>query len=234
MYSLRVIIDICLLPIAIAAVAAILLYIIYRNTLKKTISKKYGQSNPNKATFLSVLMIILIIFSFAATMLGLSLYNLHQIKDDMSYLTSSNENETEKKEERYFDIFGNEYDCEHDVVLYDESGTAYRSEHNNLSNSYIGDNGKMFYSFNAYLNRGGCLICFNTDIEEDFEYTDNIYEIITADDEHLYWALSCYWDIDGNLIINPDGEDDKIIITKAEQEQYQLEHGIFLKNQISD
>ncbi len=234
MYSLRVIIDVLFLPLIIAVVVTLLLYVIYRNTVKKTIAKKYNQSNPNKVTAFTIIVVILLLLCFAGTTLGLSLYNLHQIKNDMSYITNTSEKDTEQEEIRYFDIFGNEYECEHKVILYDENGTAYHQNSDDLTSRYIGDNGKMFYNMNAYLNKGGCLICFNTDIEENVEFTDNIYEIITADGEHLYWALSCYWDIDGNLIINPDGEEKKIVITKEEQEQYQLEHGIFLKNQISD
>lgn len=234
MYSLRAIIDILLLPFIIAVVVTLLLYVIYRNTVKKAIINKYSQNHPNKVTIFTIITIILLLFCFSGTAFGLSLYNLHQIKVDMSYITGNAEEDTEQEEIRYFDIFGNEYDCEHDVVLYDENGTAYRSSHDDFRGRYSGENGKMFYSMNAYLNKGGCLVCFNTDIEEDVEYTDNIYEIITADGEHLYWALGCYWDIDGNLIINPDGGDKRIVITKEEQEQYQLENSIFLKNQISD
>lgn len=234
MYSLRVIIDILLLPFSIAVVVTLLLYVIYRSTVKKAAAEKYGQSKPNRVTAVTVITIIVLLLCFAGTAFGLSLHNLHNIKADMSYITSNTKEDTEQEEIRYFDIFGNEYEYAHKIILYDENGIAYHQSDDNLKSRYIGNNGKAFFISNAYLNQGGCLVCFNIDIEEDVEYTDNSYEIITADGEHMYWALGCYWDIDGNLIIHPDGIDEKIVITKEEQEQYQLEHGIFLKNQISD
>lgn len=234
MYSLRAIIDILLLPFIIAVVVTLLLYVIYRNTVKKAIINKYNQNHPNKVTIFTIITIILLLFCFSGTAFGLSLYNLHQIKVDMSYITGNTEEDSEQEEIRYFDIFGNEYEYAHKIILYDENGIAYHQSDDNLKSRYIGNNGKAFFISNAYLNQGGCLVCFNIDIEEDVEYTDNSYEIITADGEHLYWALGCYWDIDGNLIINSDGGDKKIVITKEKQEQYQLENSIFLKNQISD
>lgn len=170
-------------------------------------------------------MVLVLIFS--STSLGMSFYNLYQITKDTAYLTEHNDKT--HKDIRYFDIFGNEYECEHKIILYDEDGIAYHQSDDDSRWRFIGDNGKEFFVSYAYLNEGGCVVFINTDIMENIEYTDSPYEIITESGEHLYWALCCYWDIEGNLLINPDGGDKKIVITKEQQEKYQLEHNILLE-----
>lgn len=220
--------DIFFIPLSVSSAITVLFYVLYKATIKKKVTEKYYQSNPDKVTIMTISAILILISIFTATALGMSFHSLNQIKKDTSYLTKHNDEAPD--DIRYFDILGNEYECEHKIILYDENGIAYHQSDNDSRWRFIGDNGKEFSVSYAYLNEGGCVVCINTDTAENIEYTDNPYEIISDSGEHFYWALCCYWDIEGNLLINPDGNDKKIVITKERQEKYQLEHEIFLKN----
>lgn len=190
-----------ILPNVISIVVTLIVFLVTNKTFHNKKLKYLNDNNKTgakKTTFLKIFILVLIYIIVNLISCNIILFI------DRDY-------------NQKFDIFGNEYSSQSDILLYDGNGKSYIFvDGGSYETSYfIGIDSIEHPAESTYLTEGGYIVFL--DSKKIVNYI-GIYEIEYEDGEHYYAALRPYWNSEGTLIVDNDA---KILITKEQQLEYQ-------------